>query len=1140
MSEAYDLADAVLLRTGRQCVNIAESLICRGGTRFSVSEAEGISLMRERAATLLSENEAFEVKLPQANVALVYHRERRPGEKLMLLLPFELYASTAQEAVYHSVLAHEIAARISRPGLCTIDAYLANKLSFVRMPKRQMIASISAIPEEPKQEELEETELLGIIEDVFRVFSSKFGVDVSITQSHGLLAGGIAIVASGIYVDRAKVIAKALEGFGLSCGVLKISLITPFANREVFEQLRDQSRVIVLGASLVAEQAALWVGVQESFLGTSKKPIFHYLSALSPQFMSKLSAVLSLSEEALAAALGPDLVEEQPFVIGAVPSGAMSMSLLYDIAGYASAISSLSAQRIDAGNKLVSAIGLMAGEPHELEQSSKVDLLFLSHPGLIDVDEVLDCVRPKGAVLIQGRSVSDASFWPLFSAAQKAYIIEQEIGLYMVEGDLTGEYQMLARCGSFGVHGALLSVMATLGALPSDPFVELRRSGYWTESDLEQLLIGREKVREVDRLIEDSTPHDPYFAPQIQLPRLDGSKPKRGDLAIWRSAIRNFYVRGQKADARHHPLPGLSIRPAVLNQHLETLERERYYPLLVTRVSGQAELKTERLDRALSDAFVAQKLDHPEALESLERFFKRASQMADASERITLAKDLLNAALQTFLVEGADKLDSQAEAALLEFIAKIEGESFLIGLNKHTLVDLYVLSVRAARRSRIRDIREDIRVLITQLRDALRLDSDYGPHSGAISIESGAFGDAGDMFLDVDALSRHIEYQNPGHKPSDPVRLARMQRSLAVLREFLELLKDSDDLICVHSPDVEVKTSYDRVKHVVHYEPTAMATGLFDAISRKHVEAFKAMRVARLDIDKVYDQEFHTDILAQFSWQDLSSEELQMLPIVCLVETTDTLYSHMSQLSRLIRSGRPIDVLSIEASSSAMGGESGETPMAYNPGFSYLATAYREAYVAQSTLARPEQLIASMARMHGLLRPAVCVVSCPTWSWRLPPRVQLEAAHYGRVAPCFAYEPPTDGSAYSFEIDGNPEPDEIWPKSEVVYTDEAGQRQSKQSAFTFAHALALEPGYHQYFRILPNEAWTDELIEISSFLEMTDFSKPMIPFIWGVIDSNLRKCITTREVVNACMDRMQRWRMLREHAKSAKRFRSEN
>ena len=49
---------------------------------------------------------------------------------------------------------------------------------------------------------------------------------------------------------------------------------------------------------------------------------------------------------------------------------------------------------------------------------------------------------------------------------------------------------------------------------------------------------------------------------------------------------------------------------------------------------------------------------------------------------------------------------------------------------------------------------------------------------------------------------------------------------------------------------------------------------------------------------------------------------------------------------------------------------------------------------------------------------------------------------------------------------------------ETRIADAAGEQQTLEEAFTFAHSAALEPVYRSHFRVIPTEAWNDDQLEI--------------------------------------------------------------
>jgi len=198
----------------------------------------------------------------------------------------------------------------------------------------------------------------------------------------------------------------------------------------------------------------------------------------------------------------------------------------------------------------------------------------------------------------------------------------------------------------------------------------------------------------------------------------------------------------------------------------------------------------------------------------------------------------------------------------------------------------------------------------------------------------------------------------------------------------------------------------------------------------------------------------------------------------------------------------------------------------------YLAVAHREAFVIESTLARPERLARDLQRMARSLRPGAAVVAMPHAHATVRPLQQLLAVEQSRAIPCFTYDPEAGPNwAERFNLDGNPQPRRAWPLRSVSYVDEAGVEATLEQAFTFAHAVALDPAYRRHFRIIPDRAWSAEQMELNDYLAAPLPSVARkIPFIWVVHEGCLARALITRELAYASRDRLRAWHILQELA----------
>jgi ferredoxin len=156
---------------------------------------------------------------------------------------------------------------------------------------------------------------------------------------------------------------------------------------------------------------------------------------------------------------------------------------------------------------------------------------------------------------------------------------------------------------------------------------------------------------------------------------------------------------------------------------------------------------------------------------------------------------------------------------------------------------------------------------------------------------------------------------------------------------------------------------------------------------------------------------------------------------------------------------------------------------------------------------------------------------------RSPPRrrcsstLQLEAALQSRATPCFVYDP-AGGTSWAdrFTLGSNPQPDRAWPVHSIT-VDGEGDPQTLDQAFTLAHAAALDPAWRTHYRVLEPQAWRDDQVELSDYLDLTDRERSRsVPFIWVVEHGVLARAVITWELAFACRDRARAWRILQELA----------
>lgn len=395
------------------------------------------------------------------------------------------------------------------------------------------------------------------------------------------------------------------------------------------------------------------------------------------------------------------------------------------------------------------------------------------------------------------------------------------------------------------------------------------------------------------------------------------------------------------------------------------------------------------------------------------------------------------------------------------------------------LLSLYESALRLARSSYRKAFLDKIQKARTSLLGLLALDSE-GP-----TPES--FGQEGGLFFDTSALSAALHGSQNGRASMRPERRARIEAAIAILDGALSDAK--------HQPPFHFFDGSGSFEAALERCDQELAR--FAAVLR-------VFRVARLEAECAYQTNVHEEALARFDWQAADQEELLALTPVVVLETAERLAQvSLTSFGRVLRSGRPIQVL---ISTSGLYAEdlSGSIP-----DFGYLAIAHREAFVLQSSVSRPEHLAAGLAVMTRTLRPAVAIVSVPTAPGH-DAHLAASLLYLSRTFPLFRYDPDQGTN---------------WPEHfELLMEDEL--------PITSADFAAVSEDFLDHFRVLPASAWNDEQMELAEYLARYTCQAPLaIPFLWVSDESGSpQRAAVTRDLVNLCRDRVRAWNVFEDLA----------
>lgn len=608
--------------------------------------------------------------------------------------------------------------------------------------------------------------------------------------------------------------------------------------------------------------------------------------------------------------------------------------------------------------------------------------------------------------------------------------------------------------------------------------------------------------------------------------------------------LRHFHLGDPGAKERLGPV-GRDCLPALLDPFRDTSRLRYDYPLflfppaegdgtqeadaLVCRLADWLEGAVQRFAPAGDTSRILK--DH---LPWIEHHLR---QVLRDREGPLLAGPLLGAAglaLQQHLSLRQD--ERERLAADLERLQDEAGQGEILGYGRFPSLHLLIHAVRSRVVPRRLRFQAEIDDCIRGLESLLAVEWGKSDESIEPRQARDSVGLGGERF-DPLALSTVMDYSR-GTRAMSPQRRERIEGALSELRawspdpvlaRFVHLGTVTGEWLS-ESPDVEDVTDPD---------PCARATALFDREARRLARVFGAVRVARLEIDGIYDPALHDPWFASFDWEAFSPEELLLVPSVIALEAADRVAGvDMRSFSRLLSSGRPVQILVRVQPSRDPGAGPEEDPFQnYRTELGYLGLSHRQAAVSQSSSARHGHLMAcflsaldatrtSLHLINTGLRPPHGLVPLNAW-------LVAGAAIEGRAHPFLRVDPkPDDCEPAPIDLDGNPQPAADWPVHPFEYLDENGNRVTQDLAFTFAdYCLLIEP-LLEHFRAIPPGCDSDALIPMQDYLAMDqDQAYRKVPFVWAV-DGNaiLHRLVISRELALACLDRLNFWRTLQAMA----------
>jgi pyruvate-ferredoxin/flavodoxin oxidoreductase len=519
-------------------------------------------------------------------------------------------------------------------------------------------------------------------------------------------------------------------------------------------------------------------------------------------------------------------------------------------------------------------------------------------------------------------------------------------------------------------------------------------------------------------------------------------------------------------------------------------------------------------------------------------------------------------------IDDLDEKVGALDTLLLDkasYLSMVSGDGACMGCGEKTTIHLFTGAVTALMQPRIRKHLAEIDDLIARLETHIRLKL-----AAAMDLSNlGAVSQAVDTHKDTDLTLADLSATLAGGaEPVDQKWLRWVTQLLEKLRHLrwqyteghtgrgranLGFINSTGCTSVWGSTFPFNPYPFPWSSHLFQDSPS-VAMGVFEGHMRKMAEGFKALRMAKLELDGKFRPEEHEAFFTHFDWRKFSDEEWKLCPPVVAVGGDGAMYDiGFQNLSRMLMSGHPVKCLVLDTQVySNTGGQActsgfigqvadmspygktwkGKTEIRKEMGL--IGMAHRTAFVLQGAISNITHLLEGFIDGLNSRRPALFNIYAVCQPEHGVPddasERQSKLAVESRAYPLFRFDPDAGETLKECSsIEGNPALEADWPSYTLKYQDEHGKEKSLELPFTFADFALTEGRFRKHFRKAPPDTWNDDMVPLAEFLDLpADDREGRFPYLWGVDGKNrLMRVLVAQELVRSCEERRQFWRQLK-------------
>jgi len=632
------------------------------------------------------------------------------------------------------------------------------------------------------------------------------------------------------------------------------------------------------------------------------------------------------------------------------------------------------------------------------------------------------------------------------------------------------------------------------------------------------------------------------------LPAMPGIKVDEDNLQKIMHTLRHFHLGNPSAAEQLEPLSD-DYLPALLSAYRDASSLRYDYPLYLRPVNAD-EISCETLAKPLSEFLqdcvesFAPGQDTARVLKDnlawIERSVRELSNQLEGPQAI---KPLIVDASQSLVkhLQFDEENQQRLQVDIDKLIESIPEEGMILAYGRFPALHLLMHLIRSKVIPQLTQFKKETEHYIQKLQ--ILLDVDNTKQDEAKSSSSLKSNISSNQFFNTESLS-HIVKHSTGSVSMSASRRQRIKDALDVLHAF----KEKETLVNIIHANYSLDTLLNKNSCFaieLHEDPCQRATEVFDNEAEQLAKVFAAARIAKLEIDHLYDENIHDPWFNNFNWEAFSKKELTLVPSVIILESADRLaHDSMVSFSHLLNSGRPVNIIARVQAHNNPGANADEDPFqSYRTELGYLGISHRQAVVSQSSAARHEHLLSHFSTALDATRTSLHLINIGIREEQdeldLNAWLVAGAALEGRAHPFFSVDPGAgDSAADRVDFNGNPQVDKDWPVQPFSFQNQEGEINEIELDFTFADYALLIPRLNGHFGIVPADCDSEDIMPVADYLLLdSDEADNFIPYVWAVNkDNQLRKLIVSRALIHACRDRLNFWHTLQEMAGVRSRY----